>query len=207
MSDMKKESKKVLLFLAQGFEDMEAVTILDIMGWTEYKDHIPRVKVVTCGFHPEVRGRFGIVISPDILIEDIDLREYDALVLPGGFHSHGYDEAYDPRIHKLVRTIHRNGGIIATMCVGILPVAEAGLLKGKRATSYPYSRKHDNLGKLRKYGALISEENVVVDDRIISCAGPGSSLEVAFLLLDMLIGREYMEEVSCLMICKRPPMP
>ncbi len=202
MSDTKKESKKVLLFLAQGFEDMEAVTILDVMGWTEYKDHIPGVKVVTCGFHPEVHGRFGLVISPDIPIEDIDFREYDALALPGGFHSHGYDEVYDPRIHKLIRTIHRNGGIIATMCVGILPVAEAGILKGKRATSYPYSRNHDNLGKLRQYGALISEENVVMDDRIISCAGPGNSLEVAFLLLDMLIGREYMEEVNGLMICK-----
>lgn len=57
---------KVLLFLAEGFEDLEAVSILDVCGWTEYREHIPKVRVVTTGIRPEVKGRFGLQIRPDL---------------------------------------------------------------------------------------------------------------------------------------------
>ena len=73
--------------------------------------------------------------------------DYQALVLPGGFYSYGFDEAFDQKVHRLAEAIHRNGGYIATMCVGILPIADAGLLNGKEATTYPYSRNHDNIGR------------------------------------------------------------
>ena len=185
-----RENPKVLLFLAEGFEDLEAVTILDVCGWTEYRDHIPTVRVTTTGFHKEIRGRFGLVITPEVAFSEVNPADYSALALPGGFHSHGFSEAYDERLHHLVRTIHTQGGIIATCCVGILPVAEAGLLKGKRATTYPRSRNHDNFGRLRELGAIVVDEAIVVDDRIISCEGPAQAIEVALRLLDSLIGAE-----------------
>ena len=62
---------RVLLFLAQGFEDLEAVTVLDACGWTEYRDHIPTVRVTTTGFHDEIRARYGLVIKPDIAFSDV----------------------------------------------------------------------------------------------------------------------------------------
>ncbi len=192
---------KILLFLAQGFEDLEAVAILDVFGWTQYREHIKKVSVVTTGFHQVVKSRFGLNVEPDISFSKVDPKNYQALVLPGGFHSHGFDEAYDMRIQNLAREIHQNRGYIATMCVGVLPIADAGLLKGKKATTYSYSRNHDNVKRLQKGGARFVDKPVVMDDRIISCQGPGSSLEVAFLLMESLMGIETVQEVKKYMCC------
>jgi 4-methyl-5(b-hydroxyethyl)-thiazole monophosphate biosynthesis len=190
----------ILLFLAQGFEDLEAIAILDVFGWTQYREDIPKVSVTTAGFHEVVKGRFGTEIEPDVPFSEIKPENYQALVLPGGFHGHGYDEAYDARIHKLAREIHRNGGHIATMCVGVLPIADAGLLQGKEATTYPYSRNHDNMARLRAGGAKVVDRPVVIDDRIISCRGPGSSLEVSFLLMECLLGPDTARKIRQFMI-------
>jgi 4-methyl-5(b-hydroxyethyl)-thiazole monophosphate biosynthesis len=197
---IKSDSVDILLFLAQGFEDLEAVSVIDVFGWTQYRDHIPDTKVITTGFHPTVTGRYGIKIAPDIQFNEIYPSDYKALVLPGGFHSHGFDEAYDPRIHELARNIHQNCGFIATMCVGVLPIADAGLLEGKKATTYSYSKNHDNFSRLKANGAITQEENIVIDNRIISCKGPGSSLEVAFLLMECLMGSSVANEVKKYMV-------
>lgn len=190
---------KVLLFLAEGFEDLEAVSVLDVMGWTEYREWVPTVEVITTGFHPEIRSRFGLTVNPDLPFDRIQPAEYTALAIPGGFHSHGFDEAYDERLRELAKVIHGQGGWIATFCVGVLPVAEAGLLKGKRAVSYPFSRNHDNLGRLKELGACLVNDPVAVDDRIISCAGPASSLEVVWRLLEGMLGEAHGAEVKRLM--------
>ena len=115
MKASSQDTPNVLLFLGSGFEDLEAVTILDVCGWTAYRDHIPDVKVTTTGLHPEIRGRFGITIQPDIPFEEVVATDYVALVLPGGFPSHGYDEVYDRRIYDLMRAIHAQGGTLATL--------------------------------------------------------------------------------------------
>jgi 4-methyl-5(b-hydroxyethyl)-thiazole monophosphate biosynthesis len=198
---MSGKTNNILLFLIQGFEDLEAVATLDVFGWTQYRRHLPRVSVTTAGFHKVIKSRFGITITPDLLYPEINPEDYQALVLPGGFHSHGFDEAYDIRIHKLATKIHKNRGYIATMCVGVLPIADAGLLKGKEATTYPHSRYHDNIGRLRQAGAkVVNDKHVVMDNRIISCDGPGSSLEVVFLLMECLLGGEATKEVRRYMI-------
>jgi len=190
---------KVLLFLAEGFEDLEAVSILDIFGWTEYRDWVPTVEVVTTGFHKKVNSRFGLQHSIDIAFENLNPEDYMALALPGGFHSHGFDEAYDERLHELCRRIHNNNAWIATFCVGVLPVAEAGLLKDKRAVTYPYSQNHNNTKRLKELGAHVVDSAVAIDNRIISCAGPGSSLDVTFYLLEALLGTKHCNEVKRLM--------
>ena len=117
----------ILLFLAQGFEDLEAAAILDVFGWTHYRENIKKAIVTTTGFHPVVKSRFGLKIAPDLAFSEVNPEHYQALVLPGGFHSHGFDEAYGKRIHHLARKMYQQGGYIATMCVGVLPIAEAGL--------------------------------------------------------------------------------
>ena len=197
---MSYEKINILLFLARGFEDLEAVATLDVFGWTQYRKHLPRVSVTTAGFHQEVNSRFGLKINPDLLYPEIDPKHYQALVLPGGFHRRGFDEVYDSKIHQLAREIHQNAGYIATMCVGVLPVADAGLLAGKEATTYPHSRYHDNIARLKAGGAKVVARHVVMDDRIISCDGPGSSLEVVFLLMECLLGVEMTQEVRRFMI-------
>lgn len=197
---MKEETVNILLFLAQGFEDLEAVAIIDVFAWTHYRENIQKATVTSAGFHETVTSRCGLLIRPDLQYTEIIPKDYHAFVLPGGFHSQGFDEAYNSKIHQLAREIHLNGGYIAAMCVGILPIADAGLLKGKKATTYPYSRNHDNVSRLKKGGAIATKKHVVIDDRIISCDGPGSSLDVAFLLMECLMGAKTTQEVRRFMI-------
>jgi 4-methyl-5(b-hydroxyethyl)-thiazole monophosphate biosynthesis len=199
---MPDDTTNILLFLAQGFEDLEAIAVLDVFAWTRYREHIRKAAVTTTGFQEIVTSRCGLPFKPDILFQDINPEDYQALVLPGGFHSQGFDEAYDARIHELARKVHHNGGYIATMCVGILPIANAGLLKGKQATTYPYSQNHDNMARLKNNGAIVVDDPVVLDDRIISCGGPGSALEVAFLLMKCLMGSETTQEIRKFMMYK-----
>ncbi len=197
---MKEKPVNILLFLAHGFEDLEAIAILDVFAWTYYRDHIQKAVVTTAGFHETVTSRCGLPIRPDLQFPQIIPKDYQAFVLPGGFHSQGFEEAYSSKIHYLAKEIYQNGGYITTMCVGILPIADAGLLKGKKATTYPYSRHHDNVLRLKEGGAIATDKHVVIDDRIISCDGPGSSLEVAFLLMECLMGFETAQDVRRFMI-------
>lgn len=98
-------------------------------------DRIPRVGANGRGgdhrFSINYKGSFRLEVKPDISIEQVNPADYAALAIPGGFHSHGFDEAYDNRLRDLATAIHGQGGWIATFCVGVLPVAEAGLLEGK----------------------------------------------------------------------------
>jgi 4-methyl-5(b-hydroxyethyl)-thiazole monophosphate biosynthesis len=196
--------KKVLMFVSQGFEDLEAVTIIDVLGWTRVRENLTPVSLTTCGFHDQVTGKFGTCITVDhnIRTKKPDYAEFDAFVLPGGFHDSGFDEAYCEEIHAIAREIHAGSGIIATMCVGISPIADAGLLTGKKATTYNLSRFHDNVARLEAGGAQYTGRPVEEDGNIISCAGPASSLEVALLLVEKLTGKKNTAAVKKLMICR-----
>jgi 4-methyl-5(b-hydroxyethyl)-thiazole monophosphate biosynthesis len=126
----------------------------------------------------------------------VKVKDYDALIIPGGFNDSGYTEVYDKKVLTLIKKAHKNGSIIVAMCVGSLPVAKAGILKGKRATTYSLSRRHDNLQILRDYGAIITKQRIVVSDRIITNRGPDTSVEVAFKLLEMLNGKKDMVKIK-----------
>ena len=194
--------KKTLIFLSKGFDDLEAATFFEVLGWTTVRDNTEPIELKTCAFHDEVTGRFGIKIKVDFNIskEEIDFSEFDAFILPGGFHSHGFDEAYSEVLHKIALEFHKQNKPIATLCVGVLPVSDAGLLKDKKATTYNLSRYHDNPGRLKKGGAIYTGNKVEFDDNIISCAGPASSLDVAFKLVELLTGKENLKEVKKLII-------
>ena len=196
------EKHKTLMFLSQGFEDLEAVTIIDVLGWTHVRDHLTSIDLTTCAFHDQVTGKFGTSIEVDYNIskKPIDLDMYQAFILPGGFHDAGFDEAYSEDIHKIAAQIHGNKGIIVTLCVGVSPIADADLLHGRKATTYNLSRYHDNVGRLKAGGAVYTGQQIEMDDNIISCAGPASSLEVALLLVEKLTGKENTNKVKRLMI-------
>lgn len=194
--------KKVLMFLSQGFDDLEAVTIIEVLGWTKVREYLTPIELQTCAFHETVVGKFGIKIKVDFNIrkQSIDLAQFDAFVLPGGFHDSGFDEVYSEDIHKIAKSIYNQGGIITTMCVGVLPIADAGLLKNRKATTYHLSRFHDNVSRLKQGGAIYTANKIEVDSNIISCSGPASSLDVAYLLIELLTERANANGVKKLMI-------
>jgi 4-methyl-5(b-hydroxyethyl)-thiazole monophosphate biosynthesis len=130
------------------------------------------------------------------LIKAITPDDYQALVIPGGFNDAGYTEVYHQKVLGLIRTMYDNKGIIAAMCVGSLAVARTGILKGKKATTYSASKRHDNLQILQDWGAIPVKERIVVTDRIITNRGPDTAIEVAFKLLEMLNGKRDMKRTK-----------
>lgn len=105
---------KILLFLSKGFETMEFSAFVDVMGWAR-NDYGYDVPVVTCGFQKEVVSTFNIPILVEKTIEEINVNDYAALAIPGGFEEYGfYEEAYDEKLLDLIREFDRNNKIIAS---------------------------------------------------------------------------------------------
>lgn len=194
--------KKVLMFLSKGFEDLEAATFIDVLGWSRQRGNLIPIELQTCAFHDEVTGRFGIHIKVDhnIRTNILNYIEYDAFILPGGFQSHGFDEVYNSELGEIAKIFNDSQKTIATLCVGVLPVSDAGLLKDKKATTYNLSKFHDNPDRLEKGGAIYTGSKIEFDNNIISCAGPASSLEVAYKLVELLTSKENLDDIKRLMI-------
>ena len=182
---------KILLFLAKGFETMEFAPFVDVMGWGR-NDYGYDIEVVTCGFTKEVISTFGIPVIVDKTIEEINVDEYQALAIPGGFEEFGfYEEAYDEKFLELIREFDRLNKIIATICVGTLPVGKSGVLENRKATTYHLSDGYKQ-AELREFGVDVVNEPIVVDDNIITSYCPETASGVAFKLLEKLTSTEQM---------------
>ena len=189
------KNKKVLLFLAQGFEAYEASVFTDVMGWSRSFGHEP-VDLITTALRPELRCTWNLIVRPELEFEKVALQDYDALAIAGGFENAGfYEDAYDERLLKLIRDFNREEKVIASICVSALPVGKSGVLKGRKATTY------DILGGVRRkqladFGAEVHDESIVIDKNIITSTGPSTALGVAFKLLEMLTNQENVDVVK-----------
>ncbi|MFL0252877.1 DJ-1/PfpI family protein [Clostridium neuense] len=186
---------KTLLFLAKGFETMEFSVFVDVMGWAR-NDYGYDVEVVTCGFQKQVISTFNIPVLVEKTIDEIDVNDYDALAIPGGFEEYGfYEEAYDEKFLKLIREFDKQGKIIATICVAALSVGKSGVLKGRRATTYHLKGAYRQK-QLKEFGVNVVNEPIVVDKNIITSYCPETAPGVAFKLLEKLTSTEQMEIVK-----------
>jgi 4-methyl-5(b-hydroxyethyl)-thiazole monophosphate biosynthesis len=180
--------KKVLLLLAEGFETIEASVFIDVIGWNLVDgDHT--TELFTCGIKKEVKSSFNQRFIVDYLLDEIDIRSFDAIAVPGGFEEYDfYRDAYDERFLSMIREFNNEGKIIASICVGSLPVAKSGILVNRKGTTY-------NLKPIRQktlggYGVQVVNEPIVIDDNIITSWNPSTAIGVAFTLLEMLTSRE-----------------
>ena len=189
---------KTLLFLAKGVEMMEMSVFVDVFGWAR-ADFEMDTQIITCGFNKQVISTFNIPITVDLTIGEVNVDEYDALAIPGGFEEFDfYKEAYDEKFLQLIREFNDKGKIIATICVGALPVGKSGVLKNRRATTYHLKNGYRQK-ELREFGVNVVNEPIVVDKNIISSYCPETAVGVAFKLLEMLTSKEDMEKVKQLM--------
>ena len=189
---------KVLLLLAKGFETMEASVFVDVMGWAD-NDYGYDIRVITCGMQRTVTSAFGIPVNVDVLLSEADPADYDALAVPGGFEEYGfYEEAFSPAVSELIRQFHARQKPVASVCVGALALAHSGILTGKQATTY-----HLLDGKRQKqlaaYGVEVVNAPVVTSGNLITSYCPQTAPEVAFRLLEMLVGTEKMHVVKAAM--------
>ncbi|WP_304065178.1 DJ-1/PfpI family protein [Megamonas hypermegale] len=177
---------KVLVFCAKGFEMMEFSVFIDVLGWAR-NDFGHDIKVDTCGFSKQITSTFNVPIIADKIIDEIDVTEYDALAIPGGFEEFGfYEEAYDERFLNLIRIFDSQNKIIATVCVGALPVGKSGVLLNRTATTY-HLKDGYRQKQLEKFGVTVINQPVVIDKNIITSYCPQTAPYVAFELLNKLI--------------------
>ena len=186
---------KILLFCAKGFETMEFSVFVDVFGWAR-NDYGYDVNIETCGFTKNVISTFGIPVVVDKLMDEISADEYDGLAIPGGFEEFGfYEEAYHEKLLNLIQEFNRQNKIIATICVGALPLGKSGILNGRKATTY-HLRNAYRQKQLAELGATVVNERIVVDGNIITSYCPETAPDVAFELLKQLIGYDGMAMVK-----------
>ncbi len=191
------------MLLANGVEPLETAAFTDVMGWATLLGN-EEVQLVDVGLRANIKTTFGLNLKPNHLLEDVDLSQFDALAIPGGFEPSGfYDEALSEPFQDVIRYFAKHHKPIASVCVSSIAVGVSGVLAGKNATTY-----HQVGGKrkaqLEDTGAVFVDRPVVIDSNIITSTGPGTALEVAFELLEKLTDKDNVDQLRVKM---RVPTP
>ncbi|MBT3010989.1 MAG: DJ-1/PfpI family protein [Candidatus Thiodiazotropha sp. (ex Lucina aurantia)] len=175
---------RVLVPLAEGCEELEAVTITDLLTRAD-------IEVVTAGLKDgPVKASRGITLVPDTTLDAVMDQAFDMMVLPGGLPGADYLDA-DPRIHEMLKRLNQQGKFTAAICAAPKVLAGAGLLQGRRATSYPGVLDNMDLPQVD-----VQLERVISDDRVITSRGPGTAMDFALELIEQLSGRETRDQVE-----------
>ncbi len=174
--------KKVLIFFANGTEEIEALTPLDILRRAG-------ADVTLCGVGGrELRGSHGIVIKTDAEAEALTNFDYDMVIVPGGLPGTTHlDEC--PVVEKALEAIDAKDGILAAICAAPLVLGKRGYLAGKQAVCYPGFEAYLK-------GAKLSTKKVVRDGNIVTAKGMGAAMEFSLVLTEMLFGTEKAESLA-----------
>ncbi|HIF9107386.1 TPA: DJ-1/PfpI family protein [Photobacterium damselae] len=186
--------KKVILFLCQGLEEYEASVFTDAFGWTTTYGLEP-IKLVTVGLRPKVKCAWNFTIEPEYQLSEIDINDFDALAIPGGMSRSGFNEdAYDERLLSLIRDFDSKGKIIASVCVGALPIAKSGVLNGRNGTTYHLSKKRQT--QMEEMGVNVIQAPIIIDRNIITSRSPSAAMDVAFTVVEMLTSTANLERIK-----------
>lgn len=172
----------IAILLTDGFEEIEALTPLDMLRRAG-------LDVKTVGINGKIAGgSHGIPVICDLLPEQVNLSEVSMVIFPGGMPgSLGLDAS--PFTDEIIAAVNKNGGRLAAICAAPLVLGRRGLLEGKEAICYPGFEK-----ELR--GAVISEKSVVTDGNITTAKGMGVALAFSKELITLILGKEKADELS-----------
>ncbi|MCG3816351.1 DJ-1/PfpI family protein [Photobacterium damselae] len=183
-----------MLFLCQGLEEYEASVFTDAFGWTTTYGLEP-IKLVTVGLRPKVKCAWNFTIEPEYQLSEIDINDFDALAIPGGMSRSGfYEDAYDERLLSLIRDFDSKGKIIASVCVGALPIAKSGVLNGRNGTTYHLSKKRQT--QMEEMGVNVIQAPIIIDRNIITSRSPSAAMDVAFTVVEMLTSTANLERIK-----------
>lgn len=184
------KSQTSYIFLAPGFEEIEALATVDAMRRAGMK--IVEVSVTDT---KHVIGATGQTVVADSLLTDIDPTDAEWIIIPGG--QPGADNLHSSqKVNEIIKNQYERGGKIAAICAGpAVVVAPTGILKGKKATCYP------GLGNMiESEGCTYVKEPVVIDGNIITSEGPGTTLMFAKAIISASVGKEKADETLSSML-------
>ena len=174
---------KVIVFLADGFEEVEALTVVDYLRRVNIE-----VDMVSITDENQVKGAHDIKVIADKVIKGIDAGDYDGLVIPGGMP--GASNLRDnEKVIELVKTMNDDSKMIAAICAGPIVLDKAGIIKGKKVTSYPGFE--DQLKE-----AVYQETSVVRDRNIITSRGPAFAVDFALEIVGYLLCEKRVKSLK-----------
>jgi len=173
---------KVLVYLAPGFEEIEAVTIIDLLRRAE-------IEVTVAGLEEgAITGSHGITLLADLNYENVDPNEFDYLILPGGQPGTN-NLKNNQKVINSVKMFMQDNKLIGAICAAPIVLQEAGILNNKKVTSYPSEKEVFN-------SSVYEESPVVKDDNIITSRGVGTAIDFALDLIGEIKGDDSKRETA-----------
>lgn len=174
---------KAFVFLADGFEEIEAITPIDILRRADIE-----VTTISISNNKEVRGAHGIIVYADSLFTQADFSNNDLLILPGGMPGTKNLDAHEG-LKKLIHLQVSKEKKLAAICAAPSILGKMGILEGKEAICYPGFEN-------QLLGATLSNEKIVKSDLIITAKGAGVAIEFALKIVEDLKGKAKAEQVA-----------
>ena len=176
--------KKVLVPLAEGFEEIEAISIIDLLRRAG-------ITVVTASLGAKaVKAAHDITVQADKTLDEALSDDYDMVVLPGGMPGSEHLDQ-DKRVHGVLAKMVESGKFVGAICAAPKVLGNGGLLKGKKATSYP-----GFVDKMNLPGVTYTGAPVECDGKIITGRGPGTAMDFSLALIEALLGKEKRDSVE-----------
>lgn len=174
--------KNAVLFLADGFEEVEALATVDVLRRAGVDVTIAGVTGEECV------GAHGIKVCTDKKVEDVVFEDYDAFICPGG--GQGAENLKNsPIVKSLLLSAFDSDKLVAAICAAPMVLEAAGFMNGKKCTIYPGME-----GCLDE--AKYIDQNIVIDNNIITAAGPAITFDFAFKLVEYLVGKNIADRVA-----------
>jgi 4-methyl-5(b-hydroxyethyl)-thiazole monophosphate biosynthesis len=175
----------VLIPLAEGCEELEAVTLIDLLrrGGIE-------VTTASLSNQRALTASRQVGLVADTLLDRVLNDKFDMLLLPGGQPGTTHLNA-DSRIHALITRQHQADKFIAAICAAPLVLAESGVLKGKRATCYPGALDAETWPEIS-----LCDAPVVIDGKVLTSQGPGTAMDFALAIIELLTDKPTRDQVE-----------
>lgn len=176
---------RVLIPLATGCEELEAVTLIDLLRRAG-------ITVVTVSLteQQQVKASRGVRLVADTTLDRVIHDDFDMLVLPGGMPGSTYLNE-DPRIHAIIKKLNLNNKAIGAICAAPMVLAHSGLLNGKSATCYPGILNNDEWPEIS-----LKNDAVVIDGNVLTSRGPGTAMDFALTIIEFLADKNTRNTVE-----------
>ena len=199
--------KKIAIFLFEGAELFEIASFTDVFGWNnivglkEFRD----IKVETISYKESIKCTWGGELRAEKIITEDNVEgffDYDALIIPGGFGKANFFKDKNNKIFKkLIKYFFENNKIIVAICSAVINLLESTYIRGKKVTTYLLDNKR-YFNQLKNYNVIPIEEEIVEDNNLFTCSGPGNALELSFRLLEKLTSNENVNIIKDNMFLK-----